>query len=250
MTAAPTTPAKPVIEDVLALSPLQQGLYSMAQLDQADDPYLIAMSADIDGDVDAALLRDCAAALLVRHPNLRASFVQAGTRTVQLIPSAVDLPWQQLTAESADHADVLEAQERRRPFTLERGPVIRFLLIEMPQERWRFAVVAHHIVIDGWSLPLFVGELLALYAAGGDITVRFLRNPQGRFGVAIEDQGIDLSADHVARMGERFFRADKSGSIPGTGLGVSIVKELMDLMGGRMQVVSKLGQGTSVTLWL
>ncbi|KAB7754195.1 non-ribosomal peptide synthetase [Mycolicibacterium mucogenicum] len=161
----------PVIEDVLALSPLQQGLYSMAQLDQADDPYLIAMSADIDGDVDAALLRDCAAALLVRHPNLRASFVQAGARTVQVIPSAVDLPWRQLTAASPDAADDLEAQERRRPFSLERGPAIRFLLIEMPERRWRFAVIAHHIVIDGWSLPLFVGELLALYAAGGDISV-------------------------------------------------------------------------------
>uniref|UniRef100_UPI000A47797A condensation domain-containing protein n=2 Tax=Mycolicibacterium mucogenicum TaxID=56689 RepID=UPI000A47797A len=95
----------PVIEDVLALSPLQQGLYSMAQLDQADDPYLIAMSADIDGDVDAVLLRDCAAALLVRHPNLRASFVPAGARTVQVIPSAVDLPWRQLTAASPDAAD-------------------------------------------------------------------------------------------------------------------------------------------------
>lgn len=161
----------PVIEDVLALSPLQQGLYSMAQLDQADDPYLIAMSADIDGDVDASLLRECAAALLGRHPNLRASFVQAGTRTVQVIPNAVDLPWGQLTAESAAHADDLEARERRRPFALERGPAIRFLLIEMPHQRWRFAVVAHHIVIDGWSLPLLVGELLALYAAGGDIAV-------------------------------------------------------------------------------
>ena len=166
-----TVQPAPVIEDVLALSPLQQGLYSMAQLDQADDPYLIAMSADIDGDVDAALLRDCAAALLVRHPNLRASFVQAGARTVQVIPSAVDLPWRQLTAASPDAADDLEAQERRRPFSLERGPAIRFLLIEMPQQRWRFAVIAHHIVIDGWSLPLFVGELLALYAAGGDISV-------------------------------------------------------------------------------
>ncbi|MFL0174095.1 amino acid adenylation domain-containing protein [Mycobacterium sp. SMC-13] len=166
-----TVQPAPVIEDVLALSPLQQGLYSMAQLDQADDPYLIAMSADIDGDVDAALLRDCAAALLVRHPNLRASFVQAGARTVQVIPSAVDLPWRQLTAASPDAADDLEAQERRRPFSLERGPAIRFLLVEMPQQRWRFAVVAHHIVIDGWSLPLFVGELLALYAAGGDISV-------------------------------------------------------------------------------
>ncbi|MHA7662947.1 amino acid adenylation domain-containing protein [Mycolicibacterium sp. HS_4_1] len=166
-----TLPPAPVIEDVLALSPLQQGLYSMAQLDQADDPYLIAMSADIEGDLNASLLRECAAALLVRHPNLRASFVPAGSRTVQVIPSAVDLPWRQLTAESPDDADNLEAHERRRPFSLEQGPAIRFLLIEMPDQCWRFAVIAHHIVIDGWSLPLFVGELLALYTAGGDLTV-------------------------------------------------------------------------------
>lgn len=90
---------------------------------------------------------------------------------------------------------------------------------------------------------------------GGEVVVRFVTAADDetgaqRFGVAVEDPGIGLSPDHVARLGERFFRADKSGNIPGTGLGVSIVKELMDLMGGRMQVVSKLGQGTTVTLWL
>lgn len=90
---------------------------------------------------------------------------------------------------------------------------------------------------------------------GGEVVVRFVteaaRDEAGtpRFGVAVEDHGIGLSPDHVARLGERFFRADKSGNIPGTGLGVSIVKELMDLMGGRMQVVSNLGRGTTVTLW-
>ena len=86
------------------------------------------------------------------------------------------------------------------------------------------------------------------------MAVRFLvaapeDGPQ-RFGVAVEDHGIGLSPDNVARMGERFFRADKSGNIAGTGLGVSIVKELMGLMGGRMQVISELGKGTTVTLWL
>ena len=88
---------------------------------------------------------------------------------------------------------------------------------------------------------------------GGDVVVRFVSTQADgggqRFGVAIEDHGIGLSPDHVARLGERFFRADKSGNISGTGLGVSIVKELMDLMGGRMQVVSNLGLGTTVTLW-
>ena len=89
---------------------------------------------------------------------------------------------------------------------------------------------------------------------GGDVRVSFVEHVdahgQVRQGVCIEDQGIGLSADHVARLGERFFRADKSGNIPGTGLGVSIVKELMELMGGGMEVRSQLGQGTAVTLWL
>jgi len=83
---------------------------------------------------------------------------------------------------------------------------------------------------------------------GGDIEVGFVREHE-QVGVVVRDHGIGLSPDQLARMGERFFRADKSGNIPGTGLGVSIVKELMDLMGGRMQVDSELGRGTTVTLW-
>ena len=58
-----------------------------------------------------------------------------------------------------------------RPFDLERGPAIRFLIIEVPESHWRFVVVAHHILLDGWSLPLFVGELITLYRAGGDVGV-------------------------------------------------------------------------------
>ncbi|MBI2734430.1 MAG: PAS domain S-box protein [Aquabacterium sp.] len=89
---------------------------------------------------------------------------------------------------------------------------------------------------------------------GGPVYVRYLvadaEQGRHRFAVEIEDQGLGLSPEHVARMGERFFRADKSGNIPGTGLGVSIVKELMELMGGRMQVRSELGKGTAFTLWL
>lgn len=167
----------PAIEDVLALSPLQQGLYSMAVLTEREsgsDPYTIAMAADIVGDLDPQLLRDCAAAMLVRHPNLRAGFLHAAlggnaTKTVQVVPTAVELPWRHASADPADVAD-LENAERDRPFDLTRGPAIRFLLVALPDARWRFVVVAHHIIIDGWSLPLLIGELVALYRAGGDIS--------------------------------------------------------------------------------
>ncbi len=93
------------------------------------------------------------------------------------------------------------------------------------------------------------------YSPGGEpVTLRLLSNApeEGRvhYGVEVRDRGIGLSPAHLARMGERFFRADASGHIPGTGLGVSIVRELLELMGGRLQIESELGQGTCVTLWL
>jgi two-component system sensor histidine kinase VicK len=89
---------------------------------------------------------------------------------------------------------------------------------------------------------------------GGPVSVRHVKAQisPGRteVGLAISDAGIGLSPEHLARMGERFFRADGSGNIPGTGLGVSIVKELLGLMRGHLEVQSELGRGTTVTLWL
>ncbi len=178
MTATETRAAEPDIEDVMALSPLQEGLYSLTTLSEladstegqpADDPYVIGMAADIFGSLDVAVLRDCAAKMLIRHPNLRASFFSRGIpRPVQIVPSRVDLPWRDVTAVEAD-IEAIELDERRRPFDLERLPAIRFLLIELPDARSRLVITAHHIVIDGWSLPVFVAEMMILYRAGGDL---------------------------------------------------------------------------------
>lgn len=69
-------------------------------------------------------------------------------------------------------------------------------------------------------------------------------------GVAISDHGIGMTEQQQARCFERFYRADVSGNIPGTGLGLCIVKEIMELHGGRIDLQSTLGQGTTVTVWL
>ncbi|OBB69510.1 non-ribosomal peptide synthetase [Mycobacterium sp. 852014-50255_SCH5639931] len=170
-----TKDVAPDIEDVMALSPLQEGLYSLTTLaeftdGEADDPYVIGMAADISGALDVALLRDCATKMLVRHPNLRASFFSRGiARPVQIVPSRADLPWRTVAAAPEDMR-ALEAGERRRPFDLEHGPAIRFLLVELPGARWRLVLTAHHIVIDGWSLPVFVNEMMMLYRSGGDLS--------------------------------------------------------------------------------
>ena len=156
----------------MALSPLQQGLFAMAALADPEsddaDPYVIAMAADVAGSLDVPLLRECAATMLTRHPNLRASFVHGNlSRPVQVVPASVELPWRCVRA-VPEEIEALEVEERRRRFDVGHGPLIRFLLIELPDRRWHLVIVAHHIVIDGWSLPLFVSELLALYQAGCD----------------------------------------------------------------------------------
>ena len=69
-------------------------------------------------------------------------------------------------------------------------------------------------------------------------------------GIRISDQGIGMTPEQLSRICERFYRADTSGKIPGTGLGMSIVKEIVELHGGEVGFSSHFGAGTAVTLWL
>jgi PAS domain S-box-containing protein len=71
-----------------------------------------------------------------------------------------------------------------------------------------------------------------------------------RIGIRITDHGIGMTPEQLAHVCERFYRADTSGKIPGTGLGMSIVKEIVELHGGDLEITSKVGAGTTVTIWL
>lgn len=88
---------------------------------------------------------------------------------------------------------------------------------------------------------------------GGPITLRLCeekRSEQQWVGIAVRDRGIGLSREQCERLFDRFFRANPSGPIPGTGLGMAMVKKIIDAHGGRIGVDSALGVGTEITLWL
>jgi PAS domain S-box-containing protein len=72
----------------------------------------------------------------------------------------------------------------------------------------------------------------------------------GLVGIRITDHGIGMTAEQLSHVFDRFYRADTSGKIPGTGLGMSIVHEIITLHGGHVNVESTLGAGTTVTIWL
>jgi|GEM_PF-6516728 len=68
--------------------------------------------------------------------------------------------------------------------------------------------------------------------------------------ISIIDQGIGMKPEQLARVFEKFYRADQSGNVPGTGLGMALVKEIIEAHGGWVEVSSKYGVGTTVTLHL
>jgi signal transduction histidine kinase/integral membrane sensor domain MASE1 len=68
-------------------------------------------------------------------------------------------------------------------------------------------------------------------------------------GIQIIDRGVGMTPAQIQHVGERFWRADHSGNQPGTGLGMSIVKEIMQFHHGQLEIASKPEQGTTVTLW-
>jgi signal transduction histidine kinase len=71
-----------------------------------------------------------------------------------------------------------------------------------------------------------------------------------QIGIRITDHGIGMLPGQLTHVFERFYRADTSGKIPGTGLGMSIVREIIELHGGSIDIASQFGEGTQVTIWL
>lgn len=68
--------------------------------------------------------------------------------------------------------------------------------------------------------------------------------------IHVRDKGMGMSPEQLARAFERFYRADASGNIPGTGLGLNLVREIAEIHGGSVELNSALGQGTVATLRL
>ncbi len=83
--------------------------------------------------------------------------------------------------------------------------------------------------------------------AGSTVTLTLLCQPD-RITVRVQDQGIGIPAEEQARLGEPFFRASNARSAQGTGLGLTIVRQAVEALGGTLSVESEEGQGSTFTV--
>ncbi|MFD0653624.1 condensation domain-containing protein [Streptomyces malaysiensis subsp. malaysiensis] len=167
------------IEDILPVTALQEGMiFHHVYDDSAPDSYVAQVAFDLDGALDEAGLHAAAGELLRRHPNLRSSFRQRRTgQWVRILRRRVRVPWHErdlsgVPATERERAlDAEVSADRLRRFDLGDAPLIRFTLLRLGEERFRFVLTAHHAVVDGWSMAVLLRELVVLYRNGADPSV-------------------------------------------------------------------------------
>ncbi|WP_139825751.1 non-ribosomal peptide synthetase, partial [Mycobacterium parmense] len=153
------------VADVLPLTPVQQGLLFHARAMQGSGADLYAGQLDISlaGALDPHRLRAAVRAAVARHPNLVARFIAHFHEPVQILLSEPDMGWRYAELDDEQEIERLCADERAAVCDLGDRPAFRAALIRVAADRYRFVLTNHHIVLDGWSMPILLGEIFAGY---------------------------------------------------------------------------------------
>ena len=168
--AAEAPPILPVPRDVpLPLSFAQERLWLIHRMDPGSAAYNVPLFSRIDGPLDVEALRLALETVVHRHEALRTVFREEGGEPVQhVLPrSTFPLPLVDLSEDADREARGLRLaeDEARRPFDLERGPLLRATLVRLDGGSHLLLAAMHHVAGDGWSAGILTRELGACYAA-------------------------------------------------------------------------------------
>ncbi|MBS1664518.1 MAG: amino acid adenylation domain-containing protein [Bacteroidetes bacterium] len=167
------------------LSSSQHRLWILSQFEQGNIGYNIPGVRVFDGQLDPVLLERSFSVLIERHEILRTVFRKnplGEIRQVILEPEELNFGLVRHDLTIAPFTDTqlkgkVEA-EFVKPFDLAAGPLFRATLFRTGADRWIFVYVMHHIISDGWSKRILIGELLQVYNAlreGRDMDRKSLR---------------------------------------------------------------------------
>ncbi|MEU1707404.1 non-ribosomal peptide synthase/polyketide synthase [Streptomyces sp. NPDC005706] len=162
----------PVARDAVApMSHAQQRLWFLHEFDPNGAEYVTALALRLRGTLDSGALRAALAGVVARHESLRTTFDSVDGHGIQRVhpPSDVPLPVHDLSgladAEREPALRRLLAEERGRPFDLREGPLLRAGLVRLTEGDHVLTLALHHIVTDGWSTSVLLGDLAHLYRA-------------------------------------------------------------------------------------
>ena len=165
-----TWPERSSIEELYPLSPMQQGMLFHSIYAPGTGMYVEQLACTLRGDLDSVAFKQAWERVVDRHSVLRTSFVwRKVEKMLQVVHKKVELPflqgdWRNLSGtDQARRLDEYIAEERQRGFDLRKPPLMRFGLFRCADDEYRFVWTSHHLLMDGWSFPLLMREVLLVY---------------------------------------------------------------------------------------
>ncbi|MCL2468267.1 MAG: HAMP domain-containing histidine kinase [Micrococcales bacterium] len=125
----------------------------------------------------------------------------------------------------------------------------RQIVVDLPTVPWRVPDVAGDVDLLFLAVYNLVTNSVKYSAPGGSITVRAWEDSGGVL-LEVADTGQGIPADEVASVWDELQRCSNARGLPGSGLGLPLVRSIVERHGGRVQLSSILGAGTSVRVWL
>jgi amino acid adenylation domain-containing protein/non-ribosomal peptide synthase protein (TIGR01720 family) len=160
------------IEDIYPLSSIQQGILFHTLYAKEVGVYFEQMLFTIRGNLNISALKQAWEQLIASHPVLRTSFHWEHLDSpLQIVHQRVELPWQQYdwrmlsSVEQQEQLETFLQSDRKQGFEFSQAPLIRLTLIQVAKDDYYFIWSNHHLLIDGWSIPLLFKEILTSYQA-------------------------------------------------------------------------------------
>jgi amino acid adenylation domain-containing protein len=248
-------PVSSVQEHVLRLEREMPGL----------PPFNLHFAYRLQGPLNIGALKHSLSEVVRRHEALRTRFAFVDDRPVAVVASAADIDppllvedlvagmpagGDRTTTLLLRKAELRAEQQALTPFDLARAPLFRLHLLRLGADDHVLVLILHHVIVDGWSIGLFIDEVSALYAACAAGRPSPPPEPGPQFSDFVRWQHRWAGSDSAARLLARW-KGDLRDASPlfppnsrrtGSSLGSRTVEEAMDLPGdliGRMSALSR-----------
>lgn len=147
----------------------QQGLWHAFRRDSKLTAFNVFLPTRIRGPLDTKVLKQSINCVAQRHSALRTTFTDAGSKLSQIVHLELQPEFvvHQVLGESESQIRESVDAEVRRPFCLERGPLLRVIVYQVSEQDWLVLAITHHIIVDFWSLVVILSELRTVYPEFG-----------------------------------------------------------------------------------
>ena len=162
------------LQDVLSLAPMQRGMLMHTLMSKQTDAYLVQTWWQLQGLLDPKSFRDAWLSVFNRHHALRCAFFEdLEDQPFQVVAGNINLPLSchDLRNLEPDQQELklsaFQEEDRQKGFSLGQPPLLRLNVFRLEDDHYRLLWTHHHLIMDGWSLPLILSQVWQAYENGG-----------------------------------------------------------------------------------